>query len=210
MVSQYFYFLFFCTLVSMVFGIKNQTLFSKYLTLFFLSLSIIEIICYKIPVTDGVYNIWYPIEFTFYCFFIFFYLSNKIRKKLIRLPIITLIFCFSYHLFHLKGITFFFTIGYIIFSLILLIFVILKSYELLTDENELRFPFKIPLVWFLFGLICDLTSVLLFGMKNYILANNFKLGIVLQHVNQYLSSLQYSCFILYYYCAWKYQNWNLL
>jgi hypothetical protein len=65
------------------------------------------------------------------------------------------------------------------------------------------------LFWFLLGLIFDLTSFLLFGMKNYIIMHNRNLYVIMQYSNQILSSIQYVCFILYFYCSFKFQNWSL-
>jgi hypothetical protein len=206
---QYLYFLVACTGCSLVFGYKSPTCLAKTSACFFLILFVIELICSQLSVTDGIYNFWYPIEFGFYSFFIHSYLKYQKKGKLLLLPFVTILYCYFYHFFHWNLVTTFFTLGYSICCSCLFVFIIIKTYELLTDENDLRFPFKIPLFWFLLGLILNLTSFLLFGMKNYILSKNYNLYIVLQYSNQILSSLQYLCFIIYFYCSWKYQNWNL-
>lgn len=206
---QYLYFLLVCTLCSVVFGLKSQTLFSIATAIFFVALFSVEMVCNKLTITDGIYNFWYPVEFGFYSFFVARYMAYRHRYALLVLPLLALIFCYTYYLFNWQKVTLFFTFGYSVCVSVLFIFVIIKIYEMLTDENDLRFPFTIPLFWFLLGLILDLTSFLLFGMKNYILAHNYNLYVVMQYSNQVLSTLQYLCFILYFYCSWKYQNWSL-
>lgn len=207
---QYLYFLIACTGCSLVFAYKSKEKLSKISACFFLILFIVEYICYRLPVTDGIYNFWYPIEFGFYSFFIYKYISFKNKNSLLIFPLVCFIYCYFYIFFHVKLINTFFTFGYSICCSSLFIFVIVKVYELLTDDDDLRFPFQIPLFWFLLGVILNLTSFLIFGMKNYILAHNFNLyTTTLQYANQIISSLQYICFILYFYCSWKYQNWSL-
>lgn len=172
-------------------------------------LSSVEFICSKVTITDGICNFWHLVEFSFYSFFVAHYITYRHRYTMLVLPLLTLIFCYTYYLFNWRNINLFFTFGYSICVTILFIFAIIKIYEMLTDENDLRFPFTIPLFWFLLGLILNLTSFLLFEMKNYILAHNYNLYFVMQYSNQVLSTLQYLCFILYFYCSWKYHNWSL-
>ena len=206
---QYLYFLFGLAIFSIVFGLKNRTLFSKIVGLFFILLLINEFICNAIPNSDVDYNFWYPVEFTFYCWFLYTYMIFKYKRTLLIIQFFVLLYCYSYNILNWEKLSAFYTFGYSINILVLFIFVIIKTYELLTDENDIRFPFKIPLVWFLLGLFFNLFSFLIFGMKNYIVEKNYNLYILLQHYNQLLSSLQYVCFIIYFYCSWKFQNWNL-
>lgn len=196
-------------MLSIVFVFKNKTLYSKVLSAFFIFLLLIEVLCYNIQQTNVVYNFWYPIEFTFYCYAVGHVMNYSQKNKLMGLPFILVVVCYFHYAKNWTDINVFYTLGYNLFVVALFIFVVIKLYELLIDESELRFPFKIPLFWLLLGLVFDLTSVLLFGMKNYIFTANFGLYIFLQHANQLFSSLQYICFIIYFYCTWKYQNWIL-
>ena len=207
--SQYLYFLIACSIFSVIFGFKNQSVLAKITACFFSLLLLVELVCSRVSITDGIYNFWYPVEFGFYCWFLYRYMQTAFRHYLLALPILAMLYCYGYYFSHWQTVTLFYTFGYGIFVTILFVFVIIKIYELLTDENDLRFPFKIPLFWFLLGLILNLSSFLLFGMKNYILSHNRNLYVIMQYSNQILSSIQYLCFIIYFYCSYKFQNWNL-
>ena len=207
--SQYLYFLIACTLSAVVFGFKNQTILARITACFFLLLLIVELVCNYVRITDGIYNFWYPVEFGFYSFFVYSYMQFTFRRYLLVMPALAIMFCYGYNFSHWPTVTLFYTFGYGICVSILFVFVIIKIYELLTDENDLRFPFKIPLFWFLLGLIINLSSFLLFGMKNYIISHNRNLYEIMQYSNQILSSIQYLCFIIYFYCSYKFQNWSL-
>jgi hypothetical protein len=206
---HYLYFLIACTVFSLVFSYKNGFFLAKITACFFLALLIVELVCNQLTITDGIYNIWYPLEFCFYSLFVYSYIKYRKKVRFLALLFFAIVYCYVYQLTHWNSINTFYTFGYCVCCLVLFILVILKIYELLTDEDDLRLPLKIPLFWFLFGLILNLTSFLLFGMKNFILSDNYNLYLVLQKANQIISSLQYVCFILYFFCSWKYQNWSL-
>jgi hypothetical protein len=205
----YLYFLIVCTIGGIFYSIKNHQLHAKSVGVFFLLLLLNESVCANISLSDRVYNFWYPIEFGYYSYFITFYLKSKWKIFFLLVIAILFIACYSHNIFHIEKIAIFYTRGYILFCLLLFLLVVFKIYELFSDEDDFLHPFKTPVVWFIFGLILNLSSFLLFGMKNFILENNATVYRILFKMNQILTVGQYLFFYGYFFCLWKYRNWTL-
>jgi hypothetical protein len=203
---QYLYFLAACTVSATIYAVKKALTFHTIVGVFFWVLLSVEVACFMLPETDAVYNFWYPVEFAFYCCLLLHYMQYRYKRVLYFLPALLVVFCYAYHITHWQNRTVFYTTGLRVAAVLLFSFVLLKAYELTTEEVRPQLPFATPLLWFLLGLVLDVASILLLGMKDYLLHSSPRLYFYLQYANQILSSAQYVCFTICFYLFWKYPS----
>lgn len=201
--------IFLCFLLSSIF-LKKLELRNLSLFVFLFILFIVEYICaylafYDRP-TNKVYSYWIPVEFSFYSLFIATFFLSKRNKYIIKISTIVYvtIVAFYYRLIW-DGKTLSAPV-YLAGCTLLIIVILLKISELLTEEI-IQNPIKKEIFWFSIGLLfVSLSGFFHFGTANYLYENNRSLHNALQTLNVYFSIFQYLCFIVYFYCKWKFQK----
>lgn len=199
----------FCFLISL-FLFSKRTLADKMLPMFFFCLLVLECYCAwlykKNEGTDHIYNFFFPVEYAFYCFYISSYTKRSNKANTIKtLIIVYLTFTIIYYAFF-ADLSKFSSLTYLCGFLILLIAILFKLYEILTQEI-INNPLKNEMFWFVMGLlIVNLGGFFRFGAANYLYQNNDSLHDALQKLNIYLTVVQYLFFIIFFYLRWRKTN----
>jgi len=198
-----------CGICSIVFY-KKGTQAEKTLVPFFILLMGIESYCYYLYLhnisRDTVYNLWFPVEFGFYCFFICSYLENAFRKK--QLQIITILYVLLVALYYstICNLVIFSSKAFIVGVLVLVAVLLNRLYEML-NAAVMEHPLKNPLFWFIFGLLLvNLGSFFILGSTNYLNITNKAFLSAIGYLDILFTDIEYFCFLLYFYCKWKYQK----
>lgn len=198
-----------CFLLSL-FLFSKGTLADKMLPVFFLCLFAVEYYCAwlykKNEGTDHIYNFVFPVEYAFYCFYISCYIKRPNKANTIKgLIIVYIAFTIIYYAVS-ADLTKFSSLTYLCGFLILLIAILFKLYEILTQEI-INNPLKNEMFWFVMGLlIVNLGGFFRFGAASYLYQKNDSVLAALQELNVYLTEVQYLFFIVFFYLRWKKMN----
>ncbi len=205
----FIYEIFICFLLSLFF-LKCPGIINKLLPVFLLFLLGVEYYCawlkkLNLP-NNNIYNFWFPVEYFFYGYLIATYITEIKRKRISWILIVVyIVFTIVYYSFK-EDMYAFSSLTYLAGSVITLVIILFKLYEILNQEIIFN-PLKSEIFWFCTGiLIVNLGGFFHFGATNYINANNKPLHKALQSLNIYLTEFQYCCFVIYFFCKWKYQK----
>lgn len=198
-----------CFILS-VFFIRYKGVQNRLFPIFLLILLGVEYYCAYLGFlerpTNHIYNFWFPVEFIFYGYFISTHITSRI-KALISYSLITTYLVFviiNYSLY--ENLKVFSSITFLLGCVFLIGIMLFKLYEIVNEEI-VNNPFKNEMFWFIIGLLLvNLGGFFHFGAVNYLYLNNKALHSALQQLNVYLSEFQYVCFIIYFYCKWKFQK----
>jgi hypothetical protein len=153
----------------------ERPLIKKLLPVFFTSLLIIESVCYYLAAKDKntmiIYNLWFPLEFSFYSYWIASYLNNhKFKRTILLLIPIYLGIC---GLIYVQASTLykFNTLAFQLGIILLIPVLLYKLYEFINEAVIIN-PFKNAVFWLISGLlVSSLGSFLKFSGENYLLTN---------------------------------------
>lgn len=206
----FLYEIFICFLLSLFF-IRRNGIINKISPVYFLLLFGVEYYCAwlnKMELANNhIYNFWFPVEYIFYGCIISTYIKDVIQKRF-SYTIIVLYASFTilYYSFFKEDIHAFSTLTYLSGFVVLLVIILFKLYEILNQEIIFN-PLKSDIFWFITGLLLvNIGGFFHFGATNYMYANNKPLHKALQSLNIYLTMFQYFCFVIYFFCKWKYQK----
>lgn len=187
--------------------VKEKKPLNIILPIFFSFLLLIEITCYYLKGKDInnliIYNLWFPIEFIAYSYWIIFYFNSGFLKKIWSFLIpfyalsVIIIYFFANDLFKFNTLTF--QLGFIL----LLPVILLKLYEY-TNDNVISNPLKVPMFWLIIGLLISyIFSLTEFSILNYLHLNNINLLEGLKKVNIIVTDVLYISIIVYFVLKWK-------
>ncbi len=177
------------------------------LPLFFSCLFIVELVCYCLKQSGinnlYVYNMWFPVEYLFYTYWVNTYVNSAGFKKIyiILLPLYAIIVVIIYLVYDnlLKFNSLSFQLGF----LLLLPALLFKLYEYI-NENVIQNPVKVPVFWLITGLLFSyIFSLCQFSIQNYLYNINKELLRALGMVNIILTDVLYLCIIMYFILQWK-------
>lgn len=177
------------------------------LPLFFGLLLFVESVCYYLKIADVnnliIYNLWFPVEFIFYSYWVVAYFNSRYFKKLFifLIPIyattVIVIYLLSNTLFKFNSLAF--QLGF----LLLLPVILFKLYEYV-NESIIHNPLKVPVFWLITGLLISYVfSLSQFSIQDYLNYNNKNLSEALKKVNIILKDILYMCIIIYFILKWK-------
>ncbi len=198
-----------CLILSLLF-IKNNNWVDRVTPIFLLLLLAVECYCYYLKINHKgnnlQYNLWFPVEFTFYTLIICSSYLKKITQKVVIAAVALFgLFVLINYLFF-QNLQVFSGKTYLFGTLMLLLASFLKMNELLT-QSKISNPFLEPFFWLIIGIITiQLIGIFQFTATDYLFRNHNPLYKALQKINIYLSYFQYVCMIVYFYSKWKLQK----
>jgi hypothetical protein len=204
----YFIILIFINLVFSFLLFKKRGGLNKITPLFLLLLFFIEIICYwrnsnGLP-TIRIYNLWFPVEFSFYTILISY--DFRTSKKFFYFVVLAYIITCSFFYSFAWDINMFFSIGYSLGVIMLLLVSFIKLGLILSSEIVIN-PFKNPFFWLAIGLILvNVLGFFLFSLYNYLNQTNKQLLEALKTLNVILTNIQYIAMLAYFVFLWKEKN----
>ncbi len=177
------------------------------LSVFFSCLLIVEAICYYLKQAGisnlYVYNLWFPVEYLFYTYWVNTYVKSGLFKNIyiFLLPLyavsVIIIYLVYNHLLKFNSLSF--QLGF----LLLLPALLFKLYEYIS-ENIIQNPLKVPVFWLITGLLFSyIFSLCQFSIQNYLTNNNLDLLRALGKVNIILTDVLYMFIIMYFILKWK-------
>jgi hypothetical protein len=190
--------------------IKKPAWTDRSMPVFLLMLFLLELYCHYLKIkhlgNHVQYNLWMPLEFSYYSLIIILSLKHTSIKFYLKLSVVVyFLFVLSYYLVFqdlskFSGLTYF-------ISMILLLSVSLTKMKELINSEEITNPFNEPFFWFITGLILvHVVGVFQFGATDYLHKNNLEVYRALQKINIFLSDVQYISLLIYFFKKWKYQK----
>lgn len=187
--------------------VEEKRPLNKLLPVFFSFLLSVECICFYLKTVNTnnliIYNLWFPIEFIFYTYWVVVYINSKNIKRIFifLLPvyffIVSIIYLFSDSLFQFNSLAF--QIGF----LLLLPAMLFKLYEHI-NEPVIDNPLKAPIFWLITGVLLSyIFSLSQFSIQNYLHSSNKNLLEALKKVNIILADILYICIIIYFILKWE-------
>ena len=195
--------------ICLILSIKNRERrpLKILLPIFFFLLLAVESVCYYFKIIHRnnliIYNIWFPLEFMFYTYWIVTSSDSKRFKKLFSflIPIygitVIVIDLISQSLYSFDS------LGYQLGLVLLLPALLFKLYE---DMNEpvIQNPLKSPVFWLITGLLISyIFSLSEFSIQTYLHTKDVNLLIALEKVNIILTDVLYITIIIYFILQWK-------
>ena len=192
-----------------VLSIKNQDRqpLKTLLPIFFAILFLVESICYYLKTIKinnlVIYNLWFPIEFMFYSYWVTAYYDSKGFKRIFHFlipfyaTVVFVIYVFSDSLLKFNSVAF--QLGF----LLLLPVLLFKLYENV-NQSTIENPIKNPIFWLITGLLISYVfSLSEFSIQNYLHSNDKDLLEALKKVNIFLTDVLYITIIVYFILKWK-------
>lgn len=184
----------------------EQKPLSNLLKVFFGCLFLVELACYWFKINDWnnslIYNLWFPIEFVFYTYWVSVYLQKHKLSIIFRrisvayLILVLLIYLIAWDLNQFNG------LAYQLGFLLLLPLLLYKLNEMIREPAMLN-PLRNPVFWLVTGLLFSyLFSFCQFSIQGYLLTNKH-LSEALKKLNIILTDILYVCLILFFVFKWK-------
>jgi Sec-independent protein secretion pathway component TatC len=201
-----FLFLIFVCLISCFFSCEQLPL-KLLLPAFFAVLLVVESVCYYYQISNKnntlIYNLWFPVEFSFYSFWVACYLSNRYFKQSIVLCIFIYLSICGLMYIQKSDLYKFNTLAFQLGVVLLIPVLLYKLYEFI-NESVIINPFRNALFWLISGLlISSLGSFFQFSVENYLLENHKDVLFALRQFNVLLTDVLYCCIIAYFILSWR-------
>jgi hypothetical protein len=198
-----------CLLCSLFF-VKQRGWVNKCTPVFLSLLLLVESYCYWLKankISNNIeYNVWMPVEFSFYTIIIIASLENTKLKKGFTIAVciyyfvVILNYCFFSEIHKFSGSTY-------AISTLMLVFTSLYKMRQLIFKQDIRNPFQEPFFWLIIGLIAVHTSgIFQFSATDYLYKKHLSIYRALQKLNIYLTCFQYGCLLIYFYTKWRFQK----
>lgn len=193
-----------------LFFIRRPTWADRSMPVFLLLLLFVECYCYYLKVNHKgnnlEYNLWFPLEFSYYSLLLVSSLKNEVAKKVSLIGIVCYLLIIIVNYAAFQDMHKFSGNAYLLSMVLILLTSFTKMKELI-GQNEINNPFHEPFFWLILGLILvHLSGIFQFSATDYLHRKYNNIYRALQKLNLYLTYFQYVCLFAYFYTKWKFQK----